>query len=234
MKFYTLKLKHWDDNIMDEESEGHKVYPRANGKYNKNADGYFWKNGVDGKINFGSYVDDAPLFDYYFLYNSTYQREHDWILLDAYSFIGPNSLSGRGFLVSERFKQLLEQFTIAKPYRFYESRLMYQGKKLVYHIFHLAQNEWNEFNQEQSSFFIEEEELDETVSSNRELKKLIKANPNLKMKIHLNEFSDIFYFSQFGYVVSEDLKIEIEQNELLDFKFIELQNVNFTFNKISV
>lgn len=60
MKYYSLKLKLWNNNILDEESEGRKVYPEASGKYNKNANGFFWKNGVDGKIGFHKVVDDAP------------------------------------------------------------------------------------------------------------------------------------------------------------------------------
>lgn len=229
MKYYSLKIKLWDNSILDDESEGRKVYPEANGDTITNSNGFLSKGGEFGKIYFENVVDDAPVFDYFYLYNSTYQKEYDWILLDAYGYVGQNIPSCRGFLVSERLKQLLEQFKIAQPYRFYKSKLMYQGQKLDYYIFHLAQNEWNEFNYELSTFSIEGEKMEINITNNRELKKLLKEFPNIKMEIHLNHYADIFYFAHFGYVVSEYLKNAIENAKLLDFEFIEIKNAYFSF-----
>lgn len=228
MKHYILKLRLWNDSIMDEESDGRKVYPEASGDKVSNSNGYLTKGGELGKIYFEKYVDDAPVFDYFYLYNSTYQKEYDWILLDAYGYVGQNVPSCRGFLVSERFKDLLESFKIAQPYRFYKSKLLYRGQKLDYYIFHLAQNEWNELNYDLTAIFHEGKNIKPTILNNRELKKLIKEFPDLKMEICFNKQSDIFYFAHFGYVVSENLKKEIEKSEFVDFEFVEIENT-FSF-----
>jgi hypothetical protein len=229
MKYYTLRHKLWDDSIMDEKSEGKKVYPMANGDKISNGNGLLSKSGELGKIYFENYVDDAPIFDYFYLYNSSYQKEYDWILLDAYSYVGQNIPSARGFLVSKKLKEILEQFNIAQPFRFYESRLMYQGEKLEYYIFHLAQNEWKEFNYEKSTFYKGNEKLNVKVTSNREFKKLIKSEPNIQMNLALKNQYDIFYFSQFNYVISETLKNRLEKLNSSSFEFTELKNVNFIF-----
>lgn len=229
MKFYQLKLSSRNESIKDELSEGPKIYPQANGSKITNSNGYLSKGGEFGKIFFENYVDNAPIFDYFFLYSLSYQKEYDWILLDAYSYIGQNVPSARGFLVSKRLKEILEQFEIAQPFRFYESKLMYQGEKLEYYIFHLAQNEWKEFDFKESSFFSNDDELNVKVASNRELKKLIKSEPNIKMNLVLKNQYDIFYFSQFNYVISESLKNKIEKNKILGLEFTELKNVNFDF-----
>lgn len=142
--------------------------------------------------------------------------------------------SARGFLVSKKLKEVLEQFNIAKPFRFYESKLMYQGEKLEYYIFHLAQNEWKEFNSSQSAFYLNDERLDVSITSNRELKKLMKSEPNIKMNLVLKNQSDIFYFSQFNYVVSELLKNKLEELNISGFEFTELNNVNFNFTNTPV
>ncbi|WP_339847135.1 hypothetical protein [uncultured Dokdonia sp.] len=105
-----------------------KEYPQANGEKITNSNGYLSSTGNIGKIKFENYVDDAPIFDYFYLYSTSYQKEYDWILLDAYSYIGQNTPSARGFLVSKKFKDILEQFNIAQPFRFYESMLMYRGE----------------------------------------------------------------------------------------------------------
>lgn len=233
MKYYQLKLSSRNENIKDELSEGPKIYPKANGSKITNSNGYLSSGGSFGEIFFENYVDDAPVFDYFFLYSLSYQKEYDWILLDAYGYIGKNVPSARGFLVSKKLKEILEQFKIAQPFRFYESKLMYQGEKLEYYIFHLAQNEWKEFNSSKSSFYLNDEKLDASVTSNRELKKLMKSEPSLKMDLVLRDQSDIFYFSQFNYVVSELLKNKLEELNISGVEFTELNNVNFDFTNNS-
>lgn len=229
MKYYQVKLSSRNESIKDELSEGPKIYPKANGSKITNSDGYLSSGGSFGKIFFENYVDDAPVFDYFFLYSLSYQKEYDWILLDAYGYIGQNVPSARGFLISKKLKEILEQFEIAQPFRFYESKLMYQGEKLEYYIFHLAQNEWKEFDGSQSSFYLNDKKLDIKVTSNRELKKLMKSEPDLKMRLVLKNQSDIFYFSQFNYVVSEVVKDKLEELNISGFEFIELSNVKFEF-----
>lgn len=230
MKFYSLKLKLWDDKIIDAKSNNPRVYPCANGSRIINSGDYL---GQAGRIHLSNYVDDAPVFDYFYLYNLSYQSEFDWILLDAYSFAGQNIPSIRGFLVSEKFRQVLNNFKVAKPFRFYKSKLMYKGEKLDYYIFQLAQDEWKELDFEESVFHLNGERLDIKVTSNREFKKLLadaKVQTNeLSVNFELNEFADIFFFSQYNIVVSENLMSEMIGAELKDFEFHPLVGVNFHF-----
>ncbi|WP_339847133.1 hypothetical protein [uncultured Dokdonia sp.] len=60
----------------------------------------------------------------------------------------------------------------------------------------------------------------------------MKLYPDLKMIINLDEFSDLFYFSQFRYVVSDTLRIKIQNTGLLDIEFTAIENAQFTFNNL--
>ncbi len=230
MRYYKL-IFNFHNETLDPDSYGPKIYPSANGTRIINNNGFLSTFENQGKIYFENIVDDAPIFDYFYLYNSTYQKEYDWILLDSYSFIGNNIPQIRGFLVSQKFKDVLEKFVIAKPYRFYESFLMYQGKKLTYYIFHLAQNEWKEYNSEISDFFQNGKLI--KVKSNKDLKQLVHdgkfIEPNSSARIIMNNFADIFYFARFGYIISENLRDEIIKHDLLDFDFIPIENISFEF-----
>lgn len=232
MKYYKLTLKIHNETL-DPDSPGFKVYPCANGEKVSNGKGYFWDGVNNGKIHFEKTADDTPIFDYYYLYNSSYQKEYDWILLDSYRIDGPNSLSGRGFMVSERLKTVLEQFKIAKPYRFYPAYLMYQGNKLLYYIMHLANYEWNEFDIECSTFEIGKEKFN--VTNERDFRKFTRAvkenSKPWRAKIGLEFSSDLFYFSHIGYIVSEDLKNSITQVTSSDFEFELLTNYTFEFKR---
>ncbi|TVZ10610.1 hypothetical protein JM80_3163 [Cellulophaga sp. RHA_52] len=239
MKYYSLKIKSFNPEIKDELSDGPKIYPSANGEKISNSNGYLSVGGKFGKIFFEKTVDDAPIFDYFYLYNLTYQKEYDWILLDAYSYIGQNVPSCRGFLVSEKLKRLLEKFDISEPFRFYESRLMFKGKKLKYYIFHLAQNEWEnlifnecEYFEINSSDSLKKIPLQ--ISNSKEFKALFKQykgkTSKLNWKLTIKNYSDIFYMpfiEKGGYIISETLKNEIIKNDLIDFEIEELENVKF-------
>lgn len=100
---------------------------------------------------------------------------------------------------------------------------------MKYFIFHLAQNEWENFNSLKSTFFSNNHSIGVNINSNRNLKNLIKKHPELNMNIVLKDYSDIFYFSQFGYIVSERLRGAIEVAGLKDFEFIEMSNIRFMF-----
>lgn len=237
MNYYSLKLRLWDTSILDEHSDGPKVYPQANGDRISNNNGYLSKGGNFGKIFFENVVDNAPVFDYFHLYSLSYQKEYDWILLDAYSYIGQNVPSCRGFLISERLKNMLEQFEISKPFRFYKSKLMFQGKKLPYYIFHLAQNEWNNLIFESSKYLELNEngnltQLSVSVRNRKEFKFLFKESKNKQLiwKLKLKQHSDIFYFpfiDKGGYVISEKLKNRINELGFKGFQITKLDKVEF-------
>lgn len=236
MKYYSLKLKLWSQHIVDPLSGGPKVYPRANGDKVSNSGGFLTKSGAPGKIFFDKFVDDQPVFDYFYLYNSTYATEYDWILLDAYAFIGQNVPNCRGFLVSERFKEILESMILSQPFRFYESKLMYQSQKHKYHIFHLAHNEWNNIIFEECKYFNMEAnnvevQLLEKIESREAFKALSKRHKNtLKWHLTLKCYSDIFYFPYIdkgGYVISEKLKNKILRSGLEAFEITEIDKVEF-------
>ncbi|MBT1700438.1 hypothetical protein KK083_26360 [Fulvivirgaceae bacterium PWU4] len=230
MNFYSLKLKLWDDSEIDRKSESPRVYPQANGGKIFNARGFL---GINGKIHMTDYVDETPVFDYFYLYNLSSQREDDWILLDAYAFAGQNYPLIRGFLISEKFRQVLLSCKIADPSRFYKSKLMYKGEKIDYYIFHLAQDEWMNFHSHESAFYFDDKRIDVLIDSNASLKNLISDAKNqqkdLSMNLVLKDYADIFFFSQFNYVVSEMLKQKMESEGLKGISFTYLENVNFQF-----
>jgi hypothetical protein len=83
-------------------------------------------------------LDNAPVFDYLFLMTTDWIRPEtwEWLLQDIHTFTG-GDIPIQGWLVSEYFKQVLEQFIIPPKHRFYRAKLKYQGKKLDYFIFHI-------------------------------------------------------------------------------------------------
>ena len=84
---------------------------------------YFHRMG-DGKI-----IYDAPLFDYFFLQNGKLEKDWEWKLQDVHDFIGEFPPGGNWY-ISDKLKQVLENFIIAKEYYFYPTKLLYKGIKL--------------------------------------------------------------------------------------------------------
>jgi hypothetical protein len=77
---------------------------------------------------------DTPFNYFQTMYWSEEEREiYEWILLDIYTNIGNMGLSG--ILVSEKSKQLLEQFSLSAAYSFYPADFVYKGESYNYYLF---------------------------------------------------------------------------------------------------
>jgi len=219
MRFYKLDLIRWD-------KYGH-VYPKADSTFTCEAlaEEYFAE-----KIRNYNCVDDAPLFDYFNLKSITTHEEDDWILNDAHTFAGPVSPVVRGWLVSEFFKLLLEGFSIAPPYRFYDAKVMYQDAKYDYYIFQLAHKHWDNIDYEQSDYlFWSRYGLNEPVPKGLvhhydEMYPIAKTKRDaihkfVDMKVSnafLKNYYDIIpeYNSANGILISERVKVAIEQAQI--------------------
>jgi hypothetical protein len=125
--------------------------PSANGEYVPGGKQYFDRMGK------GEVVVDAPLFDYFHLQSYGPQKDWEWRLQDAHDFIGEYPTGGCWY-ISDRFKQLLEQFKIGKGCHFYPTKLLFRGEKLDYWIFQYAINPMQNIDFGRSFFHIEGEE----------------------------------------------------------------------------
>ncbi|MBO9661091.1 MAG: hypothetical protein J7527_19865 [Chitinophagaceae bacterium] len=83
-------------------------------------------------------IDNAPIFDYFSMETTdrTKPETWEWLLQDVLTFTR-GEIPIKGWLVSDYFKQVLEQFIIAPPYRFYRSKLKYRNTKLDYFLFNI-------------------------------------------------------------------------------------------------
>jgi hypothetical protein len=122
---YTIKPR----TIVD---FGEGVTPAANVTTVTNGEAYFERM-YDGEL-----IDNAPVFDYFFMQTTDYSNPDtwEWLLQDVLHFTG-GEVPVRGWLVSDYFKQVLQQFIIAPPYRFYSAKLKYKNTKLDYSIFNI-------------------------------------------------------------------------------------------------
>tara|TARA_R110000868_G_C10871859_1_gene762330 strand:+ start:793 stop:1116 length:324 start_codon:yes stop_codon:yes gene_type:complete len=66
---------------------------------------------------------------------------------------------GGYWYISNDFKILLEHFLIAPSYHFYETRLLYQDKKLVYWIFQFPTNPLENYNYKKSEYYLDGERV---------------------------------------------------------------------------
>lgn len=69
-----------------------------------------------GSLSFDNILENTPIFDYFNLWDITQNKENDWILLDAYH---NGDVAVEGWLISEKFKNILEYNNIAKPFKFH-------------------------------------------------------------------------------------------------------------------
>lgn len=209
-------------------------YPIAKFFNSKIKDLYF--NGAEGfgKLSFDNIIDNAPLFDYFKLWDVTLNKENDFILLDVYH---NSDVMVEGFLISKHFKIALEGFKIASPYKFYSSKLKFQDSKLDYYIFQMAWDEWKEYDFERSKYYekINDNwiELDIKVSNSRDFRQIYKLwkgdKGKYKMDIVLKNKYDIFYIQFLGFIVSEELKREIINNNITGIELNEFQNINIQY-----
>lgn len=162
------------------------------------------------------------------------KKENDFILLDVYH---NSDVMVEGFLISEQFKILLEGFKIAMPYKFYPSKLKYQNNKLDYYIFQVAWNEWEDFDFEKSKYYEkidgDWQDLEMNVSDSKSFRQMYRLwkedNERYKMDIVIKKKFDIFYIQFLGFIISEELKNEIENKNITGIELNKFKNINFYF-----
>ncbi|HAO49699.1 MAG TPA: hypothetical protein DCR35_10545 [Runella sp.] len=137
MKFYQII-----NGICRDDDPKRKVFPGAYLKKGMIGVEYVQNGSTEGDANYipieqtihdYHIVENAPVFDYFLLGDGSSRRKFDWIKLDMY---GVFALGG-GFLVSERFKEVISRFDLPR-HKFYPAKLIYKGQKLDYYLFQLG------------------------------------------------------------------------------------------------
>lgn len=147
--------------------------------------------------------------------------------------------TGGSLYLSDRAKQVFEQFDIAKGYHFYPSKLLYKGDKLDYWIFQYAAND-NGLSHKlyidypKSVFYDEQQDIELKISDYEEFK-IIRDRIGedtdyekdlIAQKTALNQpvdFIPFFGINSNGTVASEKLKLAIEAADLVGFEFKEVE-----------
>lgn len=237
MRFFEFRLRYSDPEVPDKESSGNKVFPQASG-INLSTGAEMFKH--DGRIYQFNYTDDAPVFDYFTLISISHKGESDWILNDVIAFAGSKYPMIRGYLVSPKFKNLIEKFKISFPFRFYQSKLLYKKHKQDYYIFQMAQNDWENYIFDESEYYYrrgeEKVRIDSKIRQPTDFKKTLRdfhdKKESLIINAHLKEYFDIFYLSGVGVCVSEILKMELENQGITGIEIVPLvSSINFTFKR---
>ncbi|MDR1526049.1 MAG: hypothetical protein LBS46_00040 [Dysgonamonadaceae bacterium] len=203
---------------------GQPVLGHANGEFVPNGKAYFDRMGK------GEIIEDAPIFDYFYLKSYGSKEDWEWRLQDIHGGIGVYP-RGADWYISDDFKVLLENFKIAPKYHFYETRLLYKGKKLKYWIFQFPMTPLQNYNYEQSHFYYENENNKVVISINDEQEFQFKRGELLLVhdirlqcsKITIKENYDLIYVLPWGdKIISQNLKKAIEDAGLQGFIFSEL------------
>ena len=223
MKYFRIDIKRFYDNDM--------IATNANGDKILNGSSYFWK------MDKGELIQDAPIFDYFYLESFDEKKHWEWQINDVHGFIGEGSQIS-GWLISVKLKTLLEKFKIASPCFYYLSKLLYKGRKMDYYIFQFS----GRLIYEQTLLYIDYSHTifwnpvkkENVMIENKEdflpiYKKIYKENGSIdkvmqNKKLVLNNELDFFPMQNFlkDNIVSERLKQAIEENGITGFEFSEL------------
>jgi hypothetical protein len=212
-------MKYSKMKVIRRYSEG--VVSYATGELVPNADYY-----VD-RISNGNIIDNAPIFDYFYLKGYGQKKEWEWKLQDVHigGWMYPRYAD---WYISDIFKVLLERFKIAPKYYFYESRLLYKGEKLKYWIFQFPIDFFLHIDYKKSEFVFSNEIETMYSFKNREEYLEFRRAEYQKTKKELNPHKIVFnsVFDMIAYnadkLVSERLKNAIEENGIEGFEFSEL------------
>ncbi|MET3047106.1 hypothetical protein [Flavobacterium covae] len=224
MKYYKIEIK-------SRYPDFDRISSSAEGKDIEDSEYYF------RKMDEGEVINDAPIFDYFYLESFDKKQYWEWQLNDAFDFIGQGSQIP-GWLISNKLKKIFETFNIAKPHFYYPSKLLYKEKKLDYYIFQFSGKQFrqpltNHINFSKSLFYNPNNNLDFSVENEKELltmqEKILEDSGfniiNVPIKILLLN-KDIDFISMQNFlgdnIVSERLKQAIEENGIIGFEFSEL------------
>lgn len=212
-------------------SEVGRIASSVEGKDIEDAEYFF------DKIGRGEIIDNAPLFDYFYLTSYDKKQFWEWKLNDVHSFIGEGSQI-RGWFISEKLKKILHDFNISKPCFYYPSKLLYRGEKLDYYVFqfagkYIAEKVRDQIIFKNSIFFDPMNNKTVLVNSKSEFieekKRIFEKSSNFEVgieikKLHIVHDYDFFPMGTFlkDNIVSENLKQSIIENGITGFEFSEL------------
>lgn len=213
IKYYKIDFK----GIFEEED---KVLGHANGQFVPNGAFYF------DRIGEGEIIEDAPIFDYFHLQSFGEEKDWEWRLQDIHGYMGEYPIHCIWY-ISDKLKNLLENFNIAPKYHFYETRLLYKGEKLKYWIFQFPLDYFLNVIYEKSFFSIPNENIlfnfknrEEFLTAHRAEYKKTKRKLITK-KICFSANYDLIA-NNIDILCSERLKQAIEENNITGFEFFEL------------
>ena len=234
MRFFRLKATSSDDEI-----QNGRIFPSASAATLGAGRGLL----LSGKISYGKYVDAAAeVFDHFSLASLSHSSGYDWILLDAYDFIGAVvPVESFGLLVSPKLRGVLETFRIAPPHRFYPAKLLYRGDKLDYFVFHPAHDKWANLVWERSEFTLRHRKTRETEPYGRAIRDYEDYNTQDKAardtgrilavsKACVRSHADLlFEYDRNCLAVSEPLKNAIESEGITGLETEPLEELEFSF-----
>lgn len=228
MKYYELEYRHFFDK---NDGKKRRQIGEANGEKVPNGKHYFDRMG-DGEI-----IKDAPVFDYFYLKSFDKPQFWEWRLQDIHGFIGEYPTGGASY-ISDRFKNLLEQFNIAKGFWFYPTKLLYKEVKHDYWIFQYATIEdgidntfyldyqKSEFLDPDGNSLIAVTNFEEFHTKRKQIQRESEYEKDIiPKKIVLNkdlDFIPMYGIINSGIIISERLKEAIEEAKLEGFEFLEL------------
>lgn len=209
MKYYKIEIKSFYEDRIASRVEGKNVPEKD----------FFYRIG-DEEI-----IENTPIFDYFILKSFDEEKYWEWALFDIHSFIGVGSII-TGWYISDKLKNLLENFKIAPKYHFYETRLLYKGEKLKYWIFQFPLDYFLNVIYEKSFFSIPNENIlfnfknrEEFLTTHRAEYKKTKRKLITK-KICFSTNYDLVA-NNTDILCSERLKQAIEENNITGFEFFE-------------
>jgi hypothetical protein len=201
------------------------VLGHANGKLVPNGSAFF------ERMDKGEIINDAPVLDYFYLESFGRQEDWEWRLQDAHGFIGEYPASANWY-ISDRFKNLLENFQFSQPRHFYPTKLLYKGQKLDYWILQYGIDgnkddviDFNrsEFLDEHAGVSVHVNDFAQFDPVRRNVKKTSGYKKDLATKkLALKQAFDfviLFGVNNSGKIVSEKLKKSIEDAGLKGLEF---------------
>lgn len=142
MKFYELNdyaprpdFKVYPAAFLAPDMQGAEFIAQGGGK----AKGFF-KRPENESITNTVFIDDTPVFDHFVLkenYGSS-RKKFDWIKLNIYHFVTEHYNLSFCYLVSPKFKEVINGFRLPR-HKFYPAKLLFKGEKLDYYIFQLGE-----------------------------------------------------------------------------------------------
>jgi hypothetical protein len=211
-----------------------KIIPGLDGKSVNDKDLLFGTSLVGANKFFKSKVK----FDYFILTNfgELESNEAPLIICDYHQWVGEYPIGGQFLPISETFRKLLLRFELPE-HRFYPTKVLFEGTKYKFSILQVLMNTYIEFIDFQNTRFnnlnlygellFEKKDI-KTFNNFEEMEEYYLINwdfnwnyEKIVMKTIFRDI-DLIYLPQLNEVVSERLKIAIEEAGITGVEFEEL------------